>query len=54
MTAEQVNLLCYLSGVVKLELARVNLMNILGIVGKIMAASSSDVIEPLQVCIPTS
>lgn len=52
VTDEQVSLLCHLTCVVKLEAARVNLMNVLGIVGKIIIASSTDEIEPLQ-CIGT-
>ena len=49
MTAEQVELLCYLSGVVTLEAARVILMNVLGIIGKMLISSDSDVLEPVQV-----
>ena len=43
-------LLCHLSGVVTLEAARVNLMNVLGMIGKMLIGSdSADVLEPLQV-----
>lgn len=42
--------LCCLTGVVRLEAARVNLMNVLGIIGKMLISSdSTDVLEPLQV-----
>ena len=42
--------LCHLSGVVTLEAARVNLMNVLGIIGKMLITSdSNDVLELLQV-----
>lgn len=50
MTAEQVKLLCHLCGVVTLEVARVNLMNVLGIIGKMVVISNSaDALEHLQV-----
>ena len=43
-------LLCYLSGVVTFEVARVNLMNVLGTIGKMLIASDvTDTLEPLQV-----
>lgn len=46
-------LLCYLSGVVTFEVARVNLMNVLGTIGKMLITSdSTDILEPLQVCKP--
>ncbi|XP_028410039.1 HEAT repeat-containing protein 3-like isoform X2 [Dendronephthya gigantea] len=49
VTADQVKLLCHLCGVVKLEPARVNLMNVLGIIGKMVVMSNStDVLEHLQ------
>ena len=49
VTTEQVVLLCHLSGVVTLEAARVNLMNVLGIIGKIlMTSGSTDILELLQ------
>ena len=53
VTGEQVKLLCYLSGVVFFEAARVNLMNVLGTIGKILITSdSTDILEPVQVRIP--